>query len=98
LITWLYVEQPAAGEPDSELLRCSYSLFDDRGVDLETADLVGVARMPEPNVFDPQYGRTLLIGYRVPQRPMPRGVVLVKIVQPQRQVEAPNAGDIRFEM
>src|SRR5215217_1508884 len=87
----LDVEQPAVGEPDAELLGCSYAVFDDGGVDLEAADLSGVARQPKPHVFDAQHCCTLLVSDLVTQHLMPPSDILKKIMQLQRQVELPNS-------
>jgi hypothetical protein len=82
--------QPAIGEPAAELLRRSDAVIDNCGIDLEAANPIGVAREAKPHVLDPQHCRTLAVGDRVTQCLMPSRDVLVRIAQPQREVEPPR--------
>jgi hypothetical protein len=82
----------AIGEPMPELIRCAYAVIDNGGVDLLAADLIGITRQPKPHVLDLEHRSALIIGDRVTQRLVPRRDVLMKIVQPERKVEAPDAG------
>jgi hypothetical protein len=82
--------QPVIGEPAAELLRCTDVILENGGVDLEATNPIGVARQAKPHVLDPQHSRTLSVGDRVTQCLMPSRDVLVKIVQPQREVQPPR--------
>jgi hypothetical protein len=82
--------QSATGEPAPDLLRRAYAVIHDGDVDIEATHLIRVARQPKPHVLDLQHRRALLTGDRVTQRLMPRRGVLMKIVQPERKVEAPD--------
>jgi hypothetical protein len=79
--------QPVIGEPAAELLRCSDVILENGGVDLGATNPIGVARQAKPHVLDPQHCRTLAVSDRVTQCLMPSRDVLVRIAQPQREVE-----------
>jgi hypothetical protein len=82
--------QSATGEPAPELLRRAYAVIDDGGVDIEATHLI---RSLDSRNHTSLIRSTaaLLTGDRVTQRLMPRRGVLMKIVQPERKVEAPDA-------